>query len=90
MSEKCNFAPVNNIGPVVQLDRMTDSGSVGWEFESPRVHKKCLRFKIEMKFNCNQPYHFHPHPKKLPIYNSVSQPSFITQKPEKGSFSKII
>jgi hypothetical protein len=43
-----------------------------------------------MKFNCNQPYHFHPHPKKLPIYNSVSQPSFITQKPEKGSFSKII
>ncbi len=26
------------IGPVVQLDRMADSGSVGWGFESLRGH----------------------------------------------------
>jgi hypothetical protein len=25
------------------MDRMTDSGSVGWAFESPRDHKKRLR-----------------------------------------------
>jgi hypothetical protein len=25
------------------MDRMTDSGSVGWAFESPRDHQKALR-----------------------------------------------
>ena len=33
------FAPSFQ-GPVVQLDRMTDSGSVGWGFESLRVRKR--------------------------------------------------
>ncbi len=32
-----NLAP--DYGSVVQMDRMTDSGSVGWGFESPRNHK---------------------------------------------------
>jgi len=31
------FAPVSD--SVVQLDRMTDSDSVGWGFESPRGHE---------------------------------------------------
>jgi len=31
---------VANNGSVVQLDRMADSGSVGWRFESSRDHRK--------------------------------------------------
>ncbi len=32
------FSRANTFGSVVQLDRMTDSGSVGWRFESSRGH----------------------------------------------------
>lgn len=34
-----HFIPLRAYGPVVQLDRMTDSGSVGCGFESRRDHR---------------------------------------------------
>ncbi len=40
---KCVSLHIEN-GSVVQLDRIADSGSVGWGFESLRSHKK-TRFK---------------------------------------------
>ena len=50
-----NFA---TSGSVVQLDRMTDSGSVGWGFESPRSHEvkckvqgvKCIIYTLHFSF----------------------------------------
>ena len=37
------------IGSVVQLDRMSDSGSDGWGFESLRSHKNISLFLINSK-----------------------------------------
>ncbi len=38
------------IGSVVQLDRMADSGSVGWGFESLRSHKYIMIISVLKKF----------------------------------------
>ena len=43
-----NFA---TSGSVVQLDRMTDSGSVGWGFESLRSHAKKVNFSDTCRTN---------------------------------------
>ena len=40
------------------MDRMTDSGSVGWAFESPRDHKEALKgaFPVRQKTEVTRQY----------------------------------
>ena len=45
------------IGPVVQLDRISDFGSDGWRFEPSRGHKEaCKSFDLQAFFLCTPNY----------------------------------
>ena len=43
------FAYAKESGPVAQLDRASDYGSEGWEFESSQVHSK-LQLSLKIIF----------------------------------------